>query len=139
MGRDTRWFHNKLGQPATADPPIQTERSSGFLKGHGFSTENSPGLSKERETSIPVSFLGGPSKRTLRGEDFVDGLRLGAIHFLKLSFAKRMHATQSSSFWQKRYYDRNVRDAQEFTVKLRYLQRNPGGSRRSVGWPKNRQ
>ena len=25
----------------------------------------------------------------------------------------------------ERYYDRNVRDAQEFTVKLRYLHRNP--------------
>ncbi len=52
-----------------------------------------------------------------------------AIHFLKLSFAKRLRgrkrATESSSFWQKRYYDRNVRDAQEFTVKLRYLHRNP--------------
>jgi putative transposase len=52
-----------------------------------------------------------------------------AIHFLKLSFAKRLrsrkHATESSSFWQKRYYDRNVRDAREFRVKLRYLHRNP--------------
>jgi putative transposase len=52
-----------------------------------------------------------------------------AIHFLKLSFAKRLRsqrgATGSSSFWQKRYYDRNVRDAQEFTIKLRYLHRNP--------------
>jgi len=52
-----------------------------------------------------------------------------AIHFLKLSFAKRLRsqrpATESGSFWQKRYYDRNVRDAQEFTVKLRYLHRNP--------------
>jgi putative transposase len=28
-------------------------------------------------------------------------------------------------FWQKRYYDRNIRDAREFTVKLRYLHRNP--------------
>jgi putative transposase len=52
-----------------------------------------------------------------------------AIHFLKLSFAKRLRsrkrATESSSFWQKRYYDRNVRDAEEFRVKLRYLHRNP--------------
>ncbi len=52
-----------------------------------------------------------------------------AIHYLKLSFAKRLRsltgATISRSFWQKRYYDRNVRDAQEFTVKLRYLHRNP--------------
>ena len=27
--------------------------------------------------------------------------------------------------WQKRYYDRNVRNYREFTVKLRYLHRNP--------------
>ena len=32
---------------------------------------------------------------------------------------------QLASFWQKRYYDRNVRDAREFGVKLRYLHRNP--------------
>jgi putative transposase len=52
-----------------------------------------------------------------------------AIHYLKLSFAKRLRsrtgATITRSFWQKRYYDRKVRDAQEFTVKLRYLHRNP--------------
>jgi putative transposase len=52
-----------------------------------------------------------------------------AMHFLELSFAKRLRsrsgAVESGSFWQKRYYDRNVRDAQEFTVKLRYLHRNP--------------
>src|ERR1700693_3782588 len=51
------------------------------------------------------------------------------MHFLKLSFAKRLRSQtgvlESSSFWQKRYYDRNVRDAQEFTVELRYLHRNP--------------
>jgi REP-associated tyrosine transposase len=52
-----------------------------------------------------------------------------AIHYLKLSFAKRLRsrrgAMQSGSFWQKRYYDRNVGDAREFTEKLRYLHRNP--------------
>ena len=31
----------------------------------------------------------------------------------------------SGPFWQKRYHDRNVRDAHEFAVKLRYLHRNP--------------
>src|ERR1700733_2786815 len=46
-----------------------------------------------------------------------------AIHFLKLSFAKRL--PRGGSFWQKRYYDRNVSDAQEFTEKLRYIHRNP--------------
>jgi REP-associated tyrosine transposase len=69
-----------------------------------------------------------------------------AIHYLKLSFAKRLRGRsfaqvsvqkkdanlghkqlhrQPASFWQKRYYDRNVRDAREFGVKLRYLHRNP--------------
>jgi putative transposase len=52
-----------------------------------------------------------------------------AVHFLKLSFAKRLRgrtaAAGSPPFRQKRYYDRNVRDAREFTVKLRYLHRNP--------------
>jgi putative transposase len=52
-----------------------------------------------------------------------------AIHSLKLSFAKRLRslgqALEPGSFWQKRYYDRNVRDAREFTEKLRYLHRNP--------------
>lgn len=45
-----------------------------------------------------------------------------AIHYLKLSYAKRVH---SGVFWQERYYDRNVRDYREFTIKLRYLHRNP--------------
>jgi putative transposase len=52
-----------------------------------------------------------------------------AIHFLKLSFAKRLRGRNGAegfcSFWQKRYYDRNVRDEREFVVKLRYLHRNP--------------
>lgn len=45
-----------------------------------------------------------------------------AMHYLKLSFAKRLG---SGVFWQKRYYDRNVRDEREFVEKLRYIHRNP--------------
>src|SRR5579864_1670957 len=50
-----------------------------------------------------------------------------ALHFLKLSFTKRLPGLtgETGSFWQKRYYDRNVRDEDEFKVKLRYLHRNP--------------
>jgi putative transposase len=51
-----------------------------------------------------------------------------AIHYLKLSFAKRVRSLRpeaNGSFWQKRYYDRNVRSYREFTLKLRYLHRNP--------------
>jgi putative transposase len=67
------------------------------------------------------------------------GARLAdAIHYLNLSFAKRVRSLRGApgsrplwganlggSFWEKRYYDRNVRDAREFIVKLRYLHRNP--------------
>jgi putative transposase len=52
-----------------------------------------------------------------------------AIHHLKLSFAKRLcsrnPSERASPFWQKRYYDRNVRDQRDFLIKLRYLHRNP--------------
>src|SRR5579862_348860 len=50
------------------------------------------------------------------------GLLAEAMHYLKLSFAKRLGR---GVFWQKRYYDRNVRDEREFVEKLRYLHRNP--------------
>jgi putative transposase len=57
------------------------------------------------------------------------GVLADAIHFLKLSFAKRacslLSQDQPGSFWQKRYYDRNIRNYHEFTVKLRYIHRNP--------------
>jgi REP-associated tyrosine transposase len=57
------------------------------------------------------------------------GVLADAIHYLKLSFAKRLGgrgwSVPPGSFWQKRYYDRNVRDVREFTIKLRYLHRNP--------------
>jgi hypothetical protein len=51
-----------------------------------------------------------------------------ALHFLKLSFAKRLPGLtgETGSFWQKRYYDRNLRDEDEFEVKLCYLHRNHG-------------
>ena len=50
-----------------------------------------------------------------------------AVHYLKLSFTKRLNngSTRTGSFWEKRYYDRNVRDEDEFKVKLRYIHRNP--------------
>jgi REP-associated tyrosine transposase len=50
------------------------------------------------------------------------GLLADAMHYLKLCFAKRLG---TGVFWQKRYYDRNVRDEREFVEKLRYIHRNP--------------
>ena len=61
------------------------------------------------------------------------GTVANAIQSLKICSAKRSkpHISQPHgnaghpvSFWQKRYYDRNVRD-KEFIEKLRYIHRNP--------------
>ena len=60
----------------------------------------------------------------LLSEPAPDGILADAIHFLKLSFTKSLHG-EPGSFWQKRYYDRNVRNYREFTVKLQYIHRNP--------------
>ena len=53
-----------------------------------------------------------------------------AIQSLKISSSKRSAAGREGDgkhapFWQKRYYDRNIRDYEEFTEKLRYIHRNP--------------
>jgi putative transposase len=50
-----------------------------------------------------------------------------AIQALKISVARRaMHYEKNSgTLWQKRYYDHNVRTAQSFVEKLRYMHRNP--------------
>ncbi len=66
------------------------------------------------------------------------GTLADAIHFLKLSFSKRLRSQVSAQkkganlghevlgpFWQKRYYDRNVRDNREFIAALKYIHRNP--------------
>jgi len=35
------------------------------------------------------------------------------------------HDAQGTPFWQRRYYDRNVRDHEEFIAALKYIHRNP--------------
>jgi putative transposase len=56
------------------------------------------------------------------------GILAEAIHYLKLSFSKRLIGNgcfPPGSFWQKRYYDRNIRNEHEFLEKLRYIHLNP--------------
>ena len=53
-----------------------------------------------------------------------------AIHFLKLSSAKPRQSSSArhgdpGHFWQKRYYDRNLRSYSDLMEKLRYIHRNP--------------
>jgi putative transposase len=61
-----------------------------------------------------------------------------ALKSLKQGVARRLVGRDAEHFWLKRYYDRNVRDAQEFTEKLRYIHRNPvkrGLCARPDDWP----
>jgi putative transposase len=58
------------------------------------------------------------------------GTIANAMQSLKIASAKRWHeacgaGNGGSPLWQKRYYDRNVRDYDEFVEKLRYIHRNP--------------
>ncbi|HWR13227.1 MAG TPA: transposase [Terriglobales bacterium] len=52
-----------------------------------------------------------------------------AIHWLKQLFARRAQSlrlvVESGHFWQRRYYDRNVRAPREFEAKLVYMHNNP--------------
>jgi putative transposase len=51
---------------------------------------------------------------------------LGHQHLdASLGHQSELRDSQHEPFWQKRYYDRNVRSVREFGVKLRYLHRNP--------------
>jgi putative transposase len=81
-----------------------------------------------------------------------EGTIANVIQSLKISSAKQIKAKQgqkphncqpkaivgherNSPFWQARYYDRNVRDHDEFTNDLKYIHRNPV---KRGGWPTRR-
>ena len=59
----------------------------------------------------------------------------GALHALKLSTSKHIHA---GPFWQSRYYDFNVFTAKKRLEKLHYMHHNPvkrGLVARAEDWP----
>jgi putative transposase len=61
-----------------------------------------------------------------------------ALKSLKQGVARRLVGPDAEHFWLKRYYDRNIRDAQGFMEKVRYIHRNPvkrGLSGRPEDWP----
>jgi putative transposase len=61
-----------------------------------------------------VGLSGGETTRTLAD----------AIKSLKQGVSRRLIG-EAEHFWQKRYYDFNVRDDRQFMEKLRYIHRNP--------------
>jgi putative transposase len=74
------------------------------------------------------------------------GTLADALHSLKLSVSKKRpqvsfanlgHQTPKNPLWYTRYYDRNIRNHDEFVEKLRYIHRNPvkrGLVERSEEW-----
>lgn len=64
------------------------------------------------------------------------GTLAAAIKSLKQGVARRLIG-ELEYFWQKRYYDFNVRNYEQFIEKLRYIHRNPvkrGLCARPEGW-----
>jgi len=60
-----------------------------------------------------------------------------ALKSLKQGVSRRLIGT-AEHFWEKRYYDHNVRSYEKFHEKLRYLHRNPvkrGLCARPQDWP----
>jgi putative transposase len=56
------------------------------------------------------------------------GVLATVIQALKVSVVRNLRRNDIGSgtpLWQKRYYDHNVRGAQSFIEKLRYIHRNP--------------
>lgn len=52
------------------------------------------------------------------------GVLADALKSLKQGVSRRLIG-DAEHFWQKRYYDFNVRNSQQFIEKLRYIHRNP--------------
>jgi putative transposase len=74
-----------------------------------------PGLSGPPSPPSPKPGLSGPPSLPSLAD---------ALKSLKQGVSRRLIGG-AEHFWQKRYYDRNVRDYDEFVEKLRYLHRNP--------------
>src|ERR1035437_8876170 len=52
------------------------------------------------------------------------GMLADALKSLKQGVSRRL-VGEAEHFWQKRYYDFNVRNYRQFVEKLRYIHRNP--------------
>jgi putative transposase len=75
-------------------------------------------------------FVAMPEHAHLLVSEPESGTIATAVQALKISSSLRTTASRNCSerrapLWQKRYYDRNIRDYAEFVEKLQYLHRNP--------------
>jgi len=79
-------------------------------------------LSEPAQPDIPLNPSGGPLKPSfgLSGDLFL----ADAIKSLKQGVSRRLIG-EAEHLWQRRYYDFNIRNYQQFVEKLRYIHRNP--------------
>jgi putative transposase len=75
-------------------------------------------------------FVAMPEHAHLLLSEPENGTIATAVQALKISSALRTARARDGSecrspLWQKRYYDRNIRDYEEFVEKLQYIHRNP--------------
>jgi REP-associated tyrosine transposase len=72
----------------------------------------------------------------------IQSLKVASFRYHKTHICQQKadmgHKIESSPFWQRRYYDRNVRDHEEFINDLKYIHRNPvkrGLVEKPEDWP----
>jgi putative transposase len=79
--------------------------------------------------SEPQRDVGGSGSAPLKPKDGLNGppiprVLADALKSLKQGVSRRLIG-DAEHFWQKRYYDCNIRDYPQFVEKLRYIHRNP--------------
>ncbi len=72
----------------------------------------------------------------------IQSLKIACARYAKTHICQKKadmgHDVQAKPFWQRRYYDRNVRDHEEFVNDLKYIHRNPlkrGLVKKPEDWP----
>jgi REP element-mobilizing transposase RayT len=91
---------------------------------HLLLSEPQQDTSSDRTAPLkPKGGLNGPPPPVLFREPQRDTLA-DALKSLKQGVSRRLIG-DAEHFWQKRYYDFNIRNYEQFVEKLRYIHRNP--------------
>jgi putative transposase len=95
-------------------------------------------LSEPQHDDGPLKQDGGPFKPDVGlSGDFQDYTLADALKSLKQGVSRRL-IRDAEHFWQKRYYDFNIRNRAQFMEKLTYIHQNPvkaGLCERPEDWP----
>ncbi len=87
---------------------------------HLLLSEPQQDTSSDQYPFSPKDSLNGPSVLSETQQDTL----ADALKSLKQGVSRRLIG-DAEHFWQKRYYDMNIRNSPQFVEKLRYIHRNP--------------